>query len=94
MASPMLKLKGPLMTAGDYAANFPLKYALKDLEFALDEARAAAGAAADADEDAEVEEETVEAMLPVSSAATGLFVEANEAGLGDLDFAAIYETLK
>jgi len=89
MASPMLKLKGPLMAAGDYAANFPLKYALKDLEFALDEARAAASDG----EDAEVEEE-VEAMLPVSSAATGLFVEANEAGLGDLDFAAVYETLK
>ena len=75
------------MASGDYSPNFPLKYALKDLEFALDEARSTSyeGDAADPDD--------VTTMLPVSSAATALFVEANEKGLGDLDFAAVYETL-
>lgn len=35
MASPMLKLKGPLMAQRSYAPAFPLKYALKDMKFAL-----------------------------------------------------------
>ena len=87
MASPMLKLKGPCMASGDYSPNFPLKYALKDLEFALDEARSTDDEGSTADPD------DVTTMLPVSSAATALFVEANEKGLGDLDFAAVYETL-
>ena len=47
---------------------------------------AEAAEAADADD--------VTAMLPVSSAATGLFTEANEKGLGDLDFAAVYEIFR
>lgn len=85
MASPMVKLKGPLMAKEDYSPNFPLKYALKDLEFALDEARMTAGDSNDP--------ETVETKLPVSSAATKLFVQANETGLGDLDFAAVYKIM-
>ncbi|KAL1529432.1 hypothetical protein AB1Y20_000380 [Prymnesium parvum] len=82
IASPMLKLKGPLMAEANYSPNFPLKYALKDLVFALEEARAATG----------LDEDDPE-LLPVSSAATSLYTEANENGLGDLDFAAVYETL-
>lgn len=35
MASPMIALKGPLMNKKDYAANFPLKHAQKDMRFAL-----------------------------------------------------------
>ena len=35
MASPMVKLKGPLMTQSKYPSAFPLKYALKDMRFAL-----------------------------------------------------------
>ena len=36
MASPMVALKGPLMARGEYPTAFPLKYALKDMRFALD----------------------------------------------------------
>lgn len=35
MASPMIALKGPLMNKKDYAVNFPLKHAQKDMRFAL-----------------------------------------------------------
>ncbi|CAM9443870.1 unnamed protein product, partial [Hapterophycus canaliculatus] len=35
MASPMIALKGPLMAKKDYASNFPLKHAQKDMRFAL-----------------------------------------------------------
>ena len=35
MASPMVKLKGPLMASSNYSPAFPLKYALKDMKFAL-----------------------------------------------------------
>lgn len=35
MASPMVALKGPLMNKKDYATNFPLKHAQKDMRFAL-----------------------------------------------------------
>ena len=35
MASPMVKLKGPLMAQRKYTTAFPLKYALKDMRFAL-----------------------------------------------------------
>lgn len=31
----MIALKGPLMNKKDYAANFPLKHAQKDMRFAL-----------------------------------------------------------
>lgn len=34
-SSPMLALKGPLMAQRSYAPAFPLKYALKDMRFAL-----------------------------------------------------------
>lgn len=34
-SSPMLALKGPLMARREYAPAFPLKYALKDIDFAL-----------------------------------------------------------
>jgi len=36
MASPMVALKGPLMAKKEYPTAFPLKYALKDMRFALD----------------------------------------------------------
>ena len=36
MASPMVALKGPLMAEQKYPTAFPLKYALKDMKFALD----------------------------------------------------------
>lgn len=35
MASPMVALKGPLMAKHEYSTAFPLKYALKDMRFAL-----------------------------------------------------------
>ena len=35
MASPMVALKGPLMAKHEYPTAFPLKYALKDMRFAL-----------------------------------------------------------
>ena len=36
MASPMVALKGPAASAGSYSPAFPLKYALKDMRFALE----------------------------------------------------------
>jgi glyoxylate/succinic semialdehyde reductase len=36
MASPMMKLKFPMMAAGDLPPQFPLKHAQKDLRFAVD----------------------------------------------------------
>lgn len=41
MSSPMLKLKGPNMAEGVHPSAFPLKYAQKDMRFALAEARRA-----------------------------------------------------
>jgi glyoxylate/succinic semialdehyde reductase len=38
MSSPMLKLKGPNMAEGVHPSAFPLKYAQKDMRFALAEA--------------------------------------------------------
>lgn len=35
MASPMVALKGPLMSKRDYSLTFALKHALKDMRFAL-----------------------------------------------------------
>lgn len=35
MANPMFALKGPLMQEKNFAANFPLKHAQKDMRFAL-----------------------------------------------------------
>lgn len=32
MANPMFKGKGPAMMAGNFAANFPLKHAQKDMK--------------------------------------------------------------
>ncbi|KAL3914422.1 MAG: hypothetical protein SGPRY_007631, partial [Prymnesium sp.] len=66
VASPMLKLKGPLMAKSDHTPNFPLKYALKDLEFALEEARVLVGADAESrSEDAETEAAMEYGELPV-----------------------------
>jgi len=36
MASPLVSLKGPLMSRSAFDAAFPLKYALKDMRFALE----------------------------------------------------------
>jgi glyoxylate/succinic semialdehyde reductase len=36
MANPMFKMKGPNMISGEYATNFPLKHAQKDMRFAMD----------------------------------------------------------
>ena len=79
MASPMLKLKGPLMAKREFATAFPLKYALKDLRFALKLA-------------GELEQPL---PLPVSAAATAAYTEADEgAGLGESDFSAVHEVVR
>ena len=79
MASPMLKLKGPLMAKREFATAFPLKYALKDLRFALKLA-------------GELEQPL---PLPVSAAATAAYTEADEgAGLGESDFSAVHEVAR
>ena len=36
VANPMFKLKGPKMLQGDYAPNFPLQHAHKDMRLAVE----------------------------------------------------------
>ena len=76
MASPMVKLKGPLMAARSYAPAFPLKYALKDMRFALglpeaaalglSTSHAATAAFAAADEEARLGESDFAAVMEVA----------------------------
>ena len=76
------------MGQSSYAPAFPLKYALKDMLFALEEARGeeadAEGRGGDANEESAegggVDEEDRSPLLPVSAAATALFEEAQERG--------------
>jgi glyoxylate/succinic semialdehyde reductase len=80
MASPLVKLKGPLMASRGveapdgshgYPPAFPLKYALKDMRFALG----------------------LKGWLPmnVSSAAAEEYAKGHSLGHGDDDFAAVME---
>ena len=76
MASPMVGLKGPLMSRNEYAPAFPLKYALKDCRFALelpeasklalDVSRAATASYAAADEEEGLGESDFAAVMEVA----------------------------
>ena len=84
MANPMFAMKGPNMIEGGseaYPANFPLKHALKDLAFSMDELGVGTtGGYAPA--------------LAISTAARTYYEKALGQGMGDLDFAAVADVMK
>lgn len=92
IGSPMLKVKGPLMASGgafgagnppsNYPANFPLKHAMKDMRFAIGEAKSQLG------------DQLPGGELPVAGAAHAVFEQASARGYDDADFAAVVEGLR
>ena len=92
IGSPMLKVKGPLMASGgafgagnppsNYPANFPLKHAMKDMRFAIGEAKSQLG------------DQLPGGELPMAGAAHAVFEQASARGYDDADFAAVVEGLR
>ena len=79
MASPMMKLKGPPMAKhGPYPPAFPLKYALKDMRFALGLDAAA----------------KLDGLPVSAAAAARYTKCDEEGKLGDSDFAAVMEAAR
>jgi 3-hydroxyisobutyrate dehydrogenase/glyoxylate/succinic semialdehyde reductase len=75
LAAPYLSVKKHKIEAGDYEADFPLKWMHKDLHLAALTAYETGAA------------------LPAANAAKEIFSQAMLAGLGDKDFAVIFEYL-
>lgn len=76
--SPMYNLKGPKMVAKDYAPNFPLKHAHKDMALACDMAKSAG-----------VEYSVMEQAEKLLRAAR----EDTELNVADEDFSAVFEKI-
>jgi 3-hydroxyisobutyrate dehydrogenase-like beta-hydroxyacid dehydrogenase len=76
--SPMYNLKGPKMIVKDYAPNFPLKHAHKDMALACDMAKSAG-----------VEYSVMEQAEKLLRAAR----EDTELNVADEDFSAVFEKI-
>ena len=79
MSNPMFTLKGPKIISNSHPANFPLKHAYKDLLFSINHAKSLG-----------LKKETIS----ISETAAGLYNDAINNGLGDLDFAAVANIIK
>eukprot|EP00960_Hanusia_phi_P037868 753157-Hanusia_phi.AAC.1 len=88
IASPMFKLKGPLMDQGKYDPAFPLKHARKDINLAL----LLASQHGDSSSYCPVcMIAYTDLDLPVSAAASQQYLKAEAKGAADLDFSAVHQ---
>jgi glyoxylate/succinic semialdehyde reductase len=106
IANPMFKMKGPAISGRAFPPAFPLKHQQKDMRLALALGACAAGGARSwvprlrACVDRKLAHiaplragDELNQPLPVAAAANEAYKRAKAAGLGDADFAAVYEAI-